>query len=360
MTRSGGRAQWFTDAETRIIQDYRRELEAINSPLAANPVAWAQCEIQATRILRDCAVSLASGEVSTDCALIAEVTVLGTERVRQGIHATHSVRAGMALTEQTLLVVEEYVGKNPGTDGFGFGALIRALQRGIGLRVQAGILGHDTYLLTQVRELNDQGRRQLAREIHDKIGNELSLATRQLELYEIAMGGAGADPASLLDRTKDTLVTAISHTRELITELRRPILVGTLEIALRAFTQSFGGATPVVQIWVRGADDWLPTVMHDETFLMIRECLRNAYAHAGAANIVVNIDITPDEVHAEIVDDGRGFDLAETERAGTTNGLSGLRERIDLLGGMLAIDSAVGRGTRASIWLPIPSVGAAK
>ncbi|HEV2635892.1 MAG TPA: histidine kinase [Actinocrinis sp.] len=278
---------------------------------------------------------------------------LGTQRVRQGIHGSHSVRAGMVLTEQVLLALDDFARRHPGVDEQGSILLVRALQRAIALRVEAGARGYDTFVITQVRELNDQGRRRLAREIHDKIGNELSLAMRQLELYEIALAQDPAASEPVLGRIRETLGQALGHTRDLITELRRPVLVGTLETALRAFTQSFGDSAPAVQIWVHGTEDWLPTTMHDELFLIVRECLRNSFTHAGSSNIVVHIGITPDEVSAEVIDDGRGFDLTEVQRTRSTNGLSGLRERVDLLGGVLKVDSVVGRGTRASVWLPI-------
>lgn len=356
--KSENRGKWFAAAVPRIIEAYRRELESINSPLAADPVAWEQCELQARRILADCAASLASGEVEVDASHIADVVNLGPERVRQGIASTHSIRAGMVLTEQVLLALEQHAGTHPEVDVPGMIVAARALHRAITLRIEAGARGYDTYMLAQVRELNDQGRRRLAREIHDKIGNELSLAMRQLELYEVAMGRVDIDPDPLLGRTRETLNQALAQTRGLITELRRPVIAGTLETALNAFIRSFGAAAPHVQVWVRGSDDWLPTPMHDELFLMVRECLRNCFAHAGSGNVVVHVDIAPEEVTAEVIDDGRGFDLAEVRRTRSTNGLSGLSERVDLLGGTLSVDSVIGRGTRVSIWLPIPSTTA--
>jgi signal transduction histidine kinase len=336
-----------------LITCYRDRLLAISSPLACDTAAWEQCERQARRILGDCARTLARGSVTVTETHISEVLDLGGERVRQGVHLTHSVRAGMILSDLALTALEECAA---GTDT-PYPLLVqavRALQNGVGLRLESGSIGYDSFLLHRVREIHDEDHRRLARDIHDQIGNALSLAVRKLELYEVECERAAGGVSPHVRQSKDALLEAIGRSRELVTELRRPAVTGSLETALKGFAASLGESGAPVRLWVRGLDEWMPASVAEELFIMVRECLRNAWTHAAAPHIVVHIDIAPHEIQAEVIDDGTGFDLQAVRAGGRTNGLLSLQERAALVGGTLNIDSAPGRGTRVTVWIPIP------
>ncbi|MFI5781896.1 sensor histidine kinase [Nocardia sp. NPDC051570] len=344
-------ADLFVARIPELIAQYRTRLTEISSPLVSDESVWRQCELQARRIFDDCARSLAAG--STVVTHITDVFDLGTERVRQGAHITHSVRAGSILSELTVTALSDCAERFGAPQAELFAA-VRALQQGIGLRLESGSIGYDAFLLQRVREVHEQGQRRLAREIHDHIGNSVSLALRQIELYELKCERAEDDPASRHVRlAKDAILETIQHTRELVSELRQPGVTGSLETALRGFAASLGQSGAPLQMWVRGNDKWIPGAVAEELFIMVRECLRNTYTHAGAANVVVHIDIAPHEVHAEIIDNGKGFDAQALRAAGRGNGLLILQERSDLVGGTVNIDSAPGRGTRVTLWIPI-------
>jgi signal transduction histidine kinase len=80
-------------------------------------------------------------------------------------------------------------------------------------------------------------------------------------------------------------------------------------------------------------------------FRVLEEAIENALAHAGTARIAVSLKGTVDALDVEIADDGSGFDPAGTG-SGTGLGLIGMRERLRLVGGMLAVESRPGGGTR--------------
>jgi signal transduction histidine kinase len=84
--------------------------------------------------------------------------------------------------------------------------------------------------------------------------------------------------------------------------------------------------------------------------------MTNIARHAEAETVLVQARVEGGTLVVEIEDDGKGFDPGEvTRRAGRPHfGLLGVRERVDLLGGKLTIDSAPGRGTRLHIEVPLP------
>lgn len=350
--RPAAKTERFVTEIPRIVDAYQERLRTINSPLASNPEVWEQCATQARRILDDCATSVATGVCTVTDPYILETVDLGNERVRQGVHITHSIRAGVILFDLTLPVLMQLSQDDPDI-GTSIAAAVRSLQLGVGRRLEAGSIGYDSYLLNRMQEIYQQGHRRLAREIHDQVGNSLSLAMRQLEMYELTLSRAGESLPQHLQQAKQAVIETLSSTRELVTELRRPTMTGSLEAALRAFTATMGEDAPVVQIWVRGLDEWLPDRLSEEMFIMVRECLRNAFTHSGASNVGVQIDVAPHEIQVSVIDDGRGFDLDAVLATGRTNGLLGLQERLELLNGTLNIDSTPGRGTHVTLWLPI-------
>jgi signal transduction histidine kinase len=349
-------AQRFRSYEDAAIAAYAERLRLISSPLVGSAEAWQQCELQARRIFADCAESLALGRIQVTDSQIAEVVDLGGIRVQQSIHLTHSVRAGVILFDMVLeylLRSVEEAGEGVPERVAGYAPAVRALQQGIGRRLEVGSIAYDSFMLGRVREVHEQGHRKLAREIHDQIGNSLSLAMRQLELYEVELARSRAELPKAVVSAQAAILETLAHTRELVTELRRPSVSGCLEAAINQFVASMGDSVAPVRVWVRGLDEWIPQPVSEELFLMVRECLRNAFRHAYAGNVVVHIDIAPHEIQTEIIDDGLGFDVDKVRAGDHANGLAGLQERVELVGGALHISSARGRGTHVTVWIPI-------
>jgi signal transduction histidine kinase len=344
-------ADLFFNRIPELIALYRARLTEISSPLASNEAAWEQCALQALHILEDCAHTLSVG--SATVIHIADVFDLGGERVRQGAHLTHSIRAGTILSDLAIEALADCATRMDAPQT-ALIAAVRALQQGIALRLESGSIGYDAFLLQRIREIHAQSHRRLAREIHDHIGNSVGLALRQIELFELEIerAGGGAVPATVL-AAKQAVLETIAHSRELVSELRRPAVAGSLETALRGFAASLGPSGAPIKVWVRGTDEWIPGAIAEELFIMVRECLRNSYTHADAAHVIVHIDIAPHEVQAEIIDNGKGFDIESRRTTGRGNGLLILQERTELVGGTVNIDSTPGRGTRVTIWIPI-------
>jgi two-component system sensor histidine kinase NreB len=93
-------------------------------------------------------------------------------------------------------------------------------------------------------------------------------------------------------------------------------------------------------------------------FHIAAEAITNARKHASASRIAVRLDLAEEDiVLLEIIDDGAGFDQKEVEgvrkQGGNKLGLATLRERVELINGVLSIESEQGRGTRVRVWAPL-------
>jgi signal transduction histidine kinase len=89
-------------------------------------------------------------------------------------------------------------------------------------------------------------------------------------------------------------------------------------------------------------------------YRIVQEALTNVARHAGVKQATVQV-LVDGLVIILIEDTGRGFDVEEVLRTHTTTGLSGMRERVELLGGQFTIESRPGEGTRVLAEIPVSS-----
>ncbi|WP_371616936.1 sensor histidine kinase [Streptomyces sp. NBC_00454] len=340
------------------VEHYRSRLIAERNPLAVDPASWRSCRQQAEWILADCAHSLQTGRVQVNQVVATSISRLAAHRVSRGIHPVFSTRAASALFETTLDVLAAVIGESPhGLKALQLGTA--SLRRGLDARLEAGAIGYDAYLFGRIRETNAAARTRLARDVHDRLGNGVSLAMRQLEVHLFAPGcDCDCEQAHRPERplllAKKALAETLVDARDLITELRRSEGSGqSLEIALIGFARSLRMDEPAVRVQVRGSEGKAASEIVDELFLVLRECLRNVFTHAQAKNVSVDVHISDREIRAEVVDDGVGFDPDATGRARSCNGLASMRERVRSVGGGLVLTAAPGAGTRVSMTVPL-------
>src|SRR5947207_9557726 len=89
------------------------------------------------------------------------------------------------------------------------------------------------------------------------------------------------------------------------------------------------------------------------SFRLAQECFHNIAKHSGASTVNLSLHYTDGLLRLNVDDDGVGFDLKAAQEKRSSFGLTGMRERVALLGGKLTILSAPRRGTRISVELPV-------
>ena len=98
----------------------------------------------------------------------------------------------------------------------------------------------------------------------------------------------------------------------------------------------------------------LPPIVRDEVYRIAVEALRNAFRHAEANGVEVEIRYDPRQFRLRVRDDGRGIDPAVLDGGGRSghHGLPGMHERAGLAGGKLAVWSRPGNGTEIELTIP--------
>jgi PAS domain S-box-containing protein len=198
-------------------------------------------------------------------------------------------------------------------------------------------------------------RRRLARELHDEIGQVLTTVGLRLHQLKTVCDASGE---TALNEDIACVNRAIEEVRELSLNLRPPMLdVLGLEAALRWYAQNQSQRSGVEVRLVGHLN--VPRLVPDleiACFRVVQESTTNVLRHARARHIWIELQQEDTELSVEIRDDGVGFDVAAMHKradSGGSFGILAMRERIDLLGGLLEIESAPGQGTRVCARFPL-------
>jgi PAS domain S-box-containing protein len=204
-------------------------------------------------------------------------------------------------------------------------------------------------------EAQEEERSHLARELHDEIGPVLTTVNLTLEAVRVR---AGPDAAGRLDESRRVVDRAIEQVRSLSLDLRPASLdLLGLEPALRAYLarQAAHAGLALAFTSALGAER-LPPALETVCFRVVQEAATNVLRHARATRLEVDLRRTGEEVRVTIRDDGAGFDVAaarERVLRGEGFGLVGMRERVQLFGGRIAVESAIGGGTSIEVYVPV-------
>jgi signal transduction histidine kinase len=206
--------------------------------------------------------------------------------------------------------------------------------------------------LTEARQ-----RRIIAGELHDHIGQTLAFIRMRLtRLRGDAVFSGFEDSIAGILRLVDQ---AINSARSLTFQISPPVLY---ELGLGAALEWLGeqlSAEHGVEVRVNAerAIDRLAGDTRVLLFQAIRELLVNAIKHAAPREVVVTANVEGDEAVVVVSDDGCGFDVARAETFAAdamTFGLFSIRERLEYLGGSIAVDSRPGSGTSVTLRTPVP------
>ena len=211
-----------------------------------------------------------------------------------------------------------------------------------------------------VMQVDEDQRRQLARELHDEPLQLFLHLARHLEVLSTTHG-VPHDVAEGLGEARTQALEAAARLRTLARDLRPPALdqLG-LVAALSSLVADIEDDDDVlIQLSVIGPTRRLATDVELGAFRIVQESLRNAVRHGEPHQVQVTVEFKTESLNLHIYDDGRGFDPGTARPAGADSeslGLVGMHERATMLGGTLHVVSHVGEGTHVEAVLPTDPV----
>ncbi len=207
-------------------------------------------------------------------------------------------------------------------------------------------------LVSRTIEAQEEERRRIARELHDEAGQ--ALTSVMLGLRMIRETDDDSIIEDQIELVRNQVSEALTRLRRLAAEMRPPALDGLgLISAVRNLTESTG-LMKGLNVDFESSDlrGHLQPAAEVVVYRILQEALTNVARHSEAENVSVTIGKRDDEVIAMVEDDGKGFNLDETNGLG----LLGMRERIELVNGRLKIETKPGHGTVVVCKVPVSEV----
>ena len=211
-------------------------------------------------------------------------------------------------------------------------------------------------LSQQLIYLQEEERKSLARDLHDELGQCLTAimadGTALLRLSESKLPEGRASAEAIVSVTQYVM----GLLRAMLQRLRPDVLDGLgLLPAIEELVANWRQRNLGVALNAHYSGDLgnLSDALRITAYRVVQECLTNISRHASAHQATLQVECKTDAAGTELTisveDDGKGFDLERSEGFG----LSGMRERVQGLGGTFELESAVGKGTRIAVRIPV-------
>ena len=234
----------------------------------------------------------------------------------------------------------------------GFFSLLLAAYR-FRLRQLARI--YNTRLDARVAE-----RTRIARDLHDTLLQSFQGVLLKFHAATYLLPERPEDARQTLERVIDQARSAITEGRDAIQGLRASVLTtNDLGEAITLFGDALaaeqpGGQAPQLSVHVEGTPRDLAPIVQDDIYRIVCEGLRNAFRHAAAKNIEMEIHYDTRQLRVRIRDDGKGIEAHVIEHGSRPghHGMQGMHERAHLVGGALTIWSEVDSGTEVELTVP--------
>ena len=206
-------------------------------------------------------------------------------------------------------------------------------------------------------------RTSIARELHDTLLQSFHGLLLRFQIVSELLPDRPVEAKEQLDRSIDRAAEAITEARDAVQGLRTStVQTNELARAINTLGEEFAGdpahlGPTAFRVTVEGAPRDLHPILRDEIYRIAAEGLRNAFRHAEAQQVEVEIRYDDQQFRLRVRDDGKGMDTAVLAGEGPEGhfGLRGMRERAGLIEGKLAIWSEVGVGTELELIVPASS-----
>lgn len=210
---------------------------------------------------------------------------------------------------------------------------------------------HLQELLSTQLEMQTQTMQYIGREIHDSVGQKLTLAS--LYTQQLAYENKAPLINYKIENISHIINESLVELRQLSKSLTDDSIADNTITALLQQECNKVNDTKKCRVNFTGSQQNIQLTYQSKSILVriVQEFLQNSIKHAGCKNIDVSLSNNSDVIFLILRDDGKGFDL---EKAGDNGiGLNNMKKRAGLIGGVFKIESIVGSGTNLTIEIPL-------
>ena len=258
-----------------------------------------------------------------------EVAIFQTERVGKGNHHL--------LLEVVLSPVEDSEGNVVG---------VSTIARDVTERGRAEQAMHEKKNLQRLIEAQEDERKRIARDLHDELGQQMTVLRLKLETAKmLCQDEVVCDKIDDIQRIAQGIDSGIDF---LAWELRPAALddlglIAAIGNYVKQWSQHSGIKAKLLNSSLKKVR--LAPTVETNIYRILQEALNNIYKHAKAKRVEVVLERRDDLIVLIVGDDGIGFNIKDEKNRSKGIGLLGMKERAELMGGTLEIESAAGEGT---------------
>ena len=216
------------------------------------------------------------------------------------------------------------------------------------------ILNQNTMMKSVIKAQEDE-RKRISRELHDSVAQEM--LSSLIDLRVLKYMNIDSEALKKIEQTEGSLMRLLDDIRHLSVELRPATLDDLgLEAAFRThfkwIEKNYGMVVRfTAELEAKRYEDEIETVV----YRICQEAVFNALKYANTDLVTVRLYEDYKKLKLQVTDNGSGFDLNNLDPQGTGLGLYGMRERAELVGGRLSIQSKIGKGTKINLEIPLIS-----
>ncbi len=212
------------------------------------------------------------------------------------------------------------------------------------------------FLSRRILSTQEEERKRISRELHDVIAQALTSINIRLAILKTEATVGSKNLAKSIEHTQKMVEKSVNIVHKFAYDLRPAVLdyLGLIP-ALHSFMKNFTKKTGIrVSLTAFTGVDKMDGAKRTVLYRVVQESLANAARHAQARKVEVNIRRLPNAVCMDISDNGKGFEPKRVLFAGKCKrlGLLGIRERVEMVGGKFAVESAPGKGTTIHVQIP--------
>jgi signal transduction histidine kinase len=214
-------------------------------------------------------------------------------------------------------------------------------------------------LTAHLQNIREEERTNIAREIHDELGQQLTVLKMDVAWLNKRFQGPDEKVNQRLKDLLTMLDETVQSVRRISSQLRPSLLddlglTAAIEWQLGEFEKRAG----IKAVFDAPHDEVrIPDASKTALFRIFQESLTNVARHSGARNLAVSLKVADKSLVMTISDDGTGFDPQKVSEKRTL-GILGMKERTEMIGGTYEINSKPGTGTTVSVSVPVSKFAA--
>lgn len=222
--------------------------------------------------------------------------------------------------------------------------------------LEASHLKLQAYLAQLAELVATEERNRLARDIHDSLGHHLTAVNIQLEKALAYQERNPSEAAQAMSDAKQAASAALRDVRRSVGALRNVDERFSLRNALEGLIKRMDDGRLVIELDFQGDEAGYSRLVLMALYRAAQEGLTNIQKYAQASHVILEVEFGEEEARLQLRDDGLGFDPAELDEPESPQqqsfGLQGIKERVELLRGQMALQSKPQQGTEITVLVP--------